>query len=166
MGGETFLVSLSLLLILCGVCTAPPERVSDATLVEAYSSVFRVRGGATLSGVSSPVSYAVDRLRALVDMGHGEYLDLSKLRTLDQSALLALAFKAVAGEYVTGPANFNAACHFTADPVTGTLELYHNTAESATVLAVVSTVLLAVLVTIVAQAGASAAAPEQPTAPP
>jgi hypothetical protein len=161
-------MSLSfLLLILCGVCTAhPEEHVSDDMLVEAYSSVFSVRGGATLSGVSSPVSYAVDRLRALVDMGHGEHLDLSKLRTLDQPALLALAFKAVAGEYVTGPANFNAACHFTADPVTGTLELYHNTAESATVLAVVSTVLLAVLVTIVAQAGTPAATPEQPVAPP
>ena len=124
-----------------------PEHPSDEAIVSAYASVFSVQGRPDLKGVSAPVAYATDRLRVLLGTDAGPF-DLRAIRALDQKALLVLAFKAVAGGYVTGPANFNSACHFTADPSTGVLELYHNTAENTAVLTVMSTVLLAVLLVV------------------
>lgn len=155
--GLYFTIRVFLVACVVGLCETHsserprvPEYPSDEVLVNAFASVFSVQGKPVLKGVSVPVSYAADRLRILLG-SNTDRLDLNSIRTLDQHALLALAFKAVAGDYVTGPGNFNSACHFTSDPVTGTLELYHNTAENTTVLTVMSTVLLAVLLTLMAK---------------
>ena len=130
--------------------TGEKEHASPGVVVDAFSSVFSVKGNPELRGRSAPVSYAEDRLRVLLGM-RDKHVDLADVRKMDQKALLTLLFKAVAGDYTTGPASLGGACHFVSDPVTGVIELYHNRSDSNTVLTVVSIVLLAVLLTVVSR---------------
>jgi hypothetical protein len=131
-------------------CARAAEYASPEATVAAYASVFKARGDPALVGVSPPVRYAEDRLRVLLGMRE-KHVDLTAVRKMDQKALLTLLFKAVAGDYTTGPASLGGACHFVSDPVTGVIELYHNRSDSNTVLTVVSIVLLAVLLTVVSR---------------
>jgi len=122
------------------------ETLTQQALITAYSSVFRVKGGATVVGFAPPVSYAADRLRVLLDI-HGEQIDLARVRSLDQPTLLRLLFLAVAGDYVTGPAALHPViCRIEADPFTGTLDVVSGKTSAENALTVIAVVLLLVIV--------------------
>ena len=165
----TVLLMLACTVLLMLACARAAEYASPEATVAAYASVFKARGDPTLVGVSPPVRYAEDRLRVLLGRMDGladglekdrGRIDLARVRTLDQAQLLALLFKAVAGDYTTGPSDLGGACHFMSDPGTGVLELYHDESDSTTVLTVMSIVLLSLLFAL-ASRGDGAAGTEQ-----
>lgn len=119
---------------------------TDDDLVSAYNAVFSVRGASTLAGVGPHVHYAEDRLRVLLAVPPDAPLNLSSVRAQAPGALLRLLFKAVAGDYISGPGALGGdACRLLADQRTGALGLVRGEESNEAVLTVVSLVLLCVI---------------------
>lgn len=122
------------------------ETPSSEDLVAAYNSVFSLRGGAAIAGGGTHVEYTEDLVRRLLGADASAPLDLGFVRSLPQSRLLRLLFKAVAGDFISGPSALRGdVCRLQADPVSGTLEVTRDGGDNEVVLTVISLILLAVL---------------------
>lgn len=126
-----------------------PDTLTREDLVEAYNSVFSVRGGAPVAKHGPQVDYVEDLLKRVADLGAPPFrpLELGEIRALPKNQLVRLLFKAVAGHFIAGPSSLRGGvCRLQADPVSGTLELYRDGCNNETVLVVIAMVLLCVLV--------------------
>jgi hypothetical protein len=123
------------------------EEVADpSALVDAYNAVFSVRGGAQLASPGQHVGYVEDRLRILVGAPPFAPLDLARVRALNQTDLLRLLFRAVAGAYIAGPSALRGeVCRIQADPTTGGLEVALGGGNHEAALTVVAVALLCAL---------------------
>ena len=115
-------------------------------LVAAYNTVFSVRGGAPVLRAGSHVEYVEDLLRRLVGANPAGPLDLSAVRALPQDRFLGLLFRAVAGNFISGPSALRSdVCRLEADQVTGTIEVTRDGGDNEAVLTVIALILLCVL---------------------
>ena len=125
---------------------ASQEIPSGDALVEAYNSVFSVRGGAPVLRAGVHVDYVEDLARGLVGAPPFQPFDLQAVRTMPQARLLKVLFKAVAGNFVAGTSALRTdMCRLEADQVTGTIEVWRDGGENEVVLSVISLILLCVL---------------------
>jgi hypothetical protein len=142
------------------------EPPSPEDLVEAYNSVFSVKGGAPVAKYGRQVQYVEDLLRRLPEAGAPAFepLDLARIRALPKGQLLRLLFKAVAGHFVAGPGSLRRdVCRIQADPISGALDLYRDGCSSEVALTVIALVLLCVLSVMIyrREAARSAAAEKE-----
>ena len=122
------------------------EPPAAQALLDAYNDVFDVVGGARLISSGPHTHYVEDRLRTLLRAPPDSPLDLGLFRALPQADLLKILFRAVAGEFVSGPSSLRpATCRLEADPVSGTIEVTRDGDGHEAVLTVIAVVLLCVL---------------------
>ena len=128
----------------------PPEIPSADSLVAAYNAVFSIRGGAPLLRPGSHTEYAEDLLRRLVGANPWRPLDLAGVRAMPEDKLLQILFKAVAGNFISGPSALRSdVCRLEADQVTGTIEVTRDGGENEAALIVISLILLCVVAAMI-----------------
>ena len=124
----------------------PKEVPSGESLVAAYNAVFTVRGGAPVLRPGSHVEYVEDLLRRLVGANPWRPLDLAGVRAMPEDKLLQILFKAVAGNFISGPSALRSdVCRLEADQVTGTIEVTRDGGDNEVVLIVITLILLCVV---------------------
>jgi hypothetical protein len=124
----------------------PVEIPSGESLVEAYNAVFSIKGGAPLLRPGAHVEYVEDLLRRLVGANPWRPLDLAGVRAMPEGKFLQILFKAVAGNFISGPSALRSdVCRLEADQVTGTIEVTRDGGDNEVVLTVISLILLCVL---------------------
>ena len=122
------------------------DAFSEDALVDAYNAIFAVRGASQLVGEGPHVQYVEDRVRILLAVPHDAPLNISSVCALAPDALLRLLFKAVAGDYISGPGALGGdSCRLLADQRSGSLELTRGGDNNEAVLTVISLVLLCVI---------------------
>ena len=103
-------------------------------------------GSVKLNTPGPPTQYAIDRLRILTNCPVNETDVVSFTRNLSTPKLLEILFKAVAGDYVSGPSALSVnICRLQSDPMTGMLSLVDETQENRTVLTIFVVILFVIL---------------------
>jgi len=119
-------------------------------LVAAYNAVFSVSGGAPVLRPGSHTEYAEDLLRRLIGADPWRPLDLAAVRAMPEDRLLRILFKAVAGNFISGPSALRSdVCRLEADKVTGTIEVTRDGGENEAVLIVITLILLCVVAAMI-----------------
>ncbi len=124
----------------------PAEIPSGESLVAAYNAVFSVKGGAPVLRPGAHVEYVEDLIRRLVGASPWRPLDLAGVRAMSEDKLLQILFKAVAGNFISGPSALRSdVCRLEADQVTGTIEVTRDGGGSEVVIIVICVILLGVV---------------------
>ena len=144
---------LSLLLCVCLHANAQSTPTKETLLTEsvlaAYRDIFLVQGNPTLVDGGMPVQYILDRICILLHSPPNDPIDISGVRTLSQAELSKILLYAVAGTYVTGKGSMSPdACHITADPSTGLLQVSRDKPDSDVVLTAICLILVTALAAV------------------
>ena len=92
------------------------------------------------------VEYVEDLLRRLVGANPWRPLDLAGVRAMPEGKFLQILFKAVAGNFISGPSALRSdVCRLEADQVTGTIEVTRDGGGSEVVIIVICVILLGVV---------------------
>jgi hypothetical protein len=128
----------------------PVETPSAESRVAAYNAVFSVRGGAPILRPGAHTEYAEDLLRRLVGANPWQPLDLSGVRAMPEDKFLQILFKAVAGNFISGPSALRSdICRLEADQVTGTIEVTRDGGDNEVVLTVITIIMLCAVLVMV-----------------
>ena len=124
----------------------PAEIPSGESLVAAYNAVFTLKGGAPVLRPGAHVEYVEDLIRRLVGANPWRPIDLAGVRAMQEDKFLQILFKAVAGNFISGPSALRSdVCRLEADQVTGTIEVTRDGGDNEAVLTVIALILLCVL---------------------
>lgn len=148
--------TLPLLLIISEItCTLTHNATNDdmlstSAILEAYRHIYVVKGNPVLLDGGMPVSYITDRIRILLNVKPNTQVNLTNVRTMSQVELSKILLYAVAGTYVTGKGTMSPdACHITADPTTGVLQVSRDKPDSDVVLTAVCLILVTALAAVI-----------------
>jgi hypothetical protein len=128
----------------------PVEVPTGESMVAAYNAVFTVKGGAPILRPGAHTGYVEDLLRRLVGAPPWRPLDLAAVRAMPEDKFLQILFKAVAGNFISGPSALRSdVCRLEADQVTGTIEVTRDGGDNEAVLTVITLILLCVVAVMV-----------------
>ena len=115
----------------------PFTKMTDNVLIQTYNKVFVMSGNTQTATVSPPVTYIIDRVKTLLSCQHNVSITTCA-RNQDDTVLLELLFKAVAGDFTSGSnALQQDYCRVTTDPITGYLAITDKTKENSVVLTII-----------------------------